>query len=186
MIKDLLLKNKRMEEQLLTCNAELEKVNRKIATADERLDEAEYGVKRRRGTLISLQKMSDKRLQRFGFDKTKLVPIGTDNECLTNKEITDESRPDEGGPSSFDDILKKSKEKKETTNIKKTTEKFELEFRRKLFMFKRTARSVEEHGLNIGKKILIQKSKVNILVESSSKENEDIKKMQEDLGSIEF
>ena len=44
-------------------------------------------------------------MQRFGFDKTKLVPIGTDNECLTNKEITDESRPDEGGPSSFDDIL---------------------------------------------------------------------------------
>ena len=41
----------------------------KIKLLDEKLDEADYGVKRRRGTLITLQKMSEDRTSRIDFEK---------------------------------------------------------------------------------------------------------------------
>ena len=68
-------------------NSELQKITKKITIADERLEKAEYGVYRRRLTLISFQKMSDKRLQRFGFDLTKLIPIGN-NETVERRHIS--------------------------------------------------------------------------------------------------
>ena len=38
---------------------------------DEKIAEVDYGVKRRRGTLVTLQKMSENRIGRFAFDKTE-------------------------------------------------------------------------------------------------------------------
>ena len=35
---------------------------------DEQIKEAEYSVKRRRGTLITLQKMDENRTERFGYE----------------------------------------------------------------------------------------------------------------------
>jgi RNA polymerase-binding transcription factor DksA len=49
-----------LEIELSKENSELQKITKKINIADKRLDETEYGVCRRRGTLISLQKMNDK------------------------------------------------------------------------------------------------------------------------------
>ena len=149
-----------MEKQLETSNAELKKMNNKIILADGKLEEAEYGVRRRRGTLISLQKMSDKRLQRFGFDKSKLIPIEKD-EAGEYKE--DENQENMSKQLTFDEMLQKSNNQKIEKNgndeKQKRTEKAKLEFRRHIFMFKKKVRSVENHCLDTENKILVQKSK---------------------------
>eukprot|EP00091_Calanus_sinicus_P002540 TRINITY_DN12605_c0_g1_i2.p1 TRINITY_DN12605_c0_g1~~TRINITY_DN12605_c0_g1_i2.p1 ORF type:complete len:189 (-),score=51.49 TRINITY_DN12605_c0_g1_i2:246-812(-) len=155
--KDLLKNINLIELDISKENSELQKITKKINIADEKLEETEYGIRRRRGTLISLQKMSDKRLQRFGFDKTKLIPVENneakelgDDECLEkeNKEVT------------FEEILHRSnikhKEKIESDNNnerQKNVEKIKLDFRRKLITFKRTVRSVENHCEDIENKI---------------------------------
>ena len=59
----------KLEERLSLANNELLIKYQKIKVLDEKLDEADYGVKRRRGTLITLQKMSEDRTSRIDFEK---------------------------------------------------------------------------------------------------------------------
>ena len=58
-----------MEEQLTLANTELKIKYQKIRLVDEKIKEADYSVKRRRGTLITLQKMDENRTERFGYQK---------------------------------------------------------------------------------------------------------------------
>ena len=58
-----------MEDQLALANTELKIKYQKIRLVDEKITEADYSVKRRRGTLITLQKMDENRTERFGYQK---------------------------------------------------------------------------------------------------------------------
>ena len=59
-----------MEDQLALANTELKMIYQQIRLVDEKIKEADYSVKRRRGTLITLQKMDENRTERFGYTKT--------------------------------------------------------------------------------------------------------------------
>ena len=121
----------------------------KIKVTDDKIDEADYGVKRRRGTLISLQKMSNERTQRFSADKNE-------------KKIVD--------------IYKNVNEGK-----KKYLEKMKLSLRRKLFEFKKTVKSVEDHGLNVENYAQDQKLRMEQVLDSCQKEKDDIIEIQDKL-----
>ena len=132
-----------MEELLSLTNNELQMKYQKIKVVDEKIDEAEYGVKRRRGTLISLQKMSEKRTERFGFERNDKRKV---------------------------DIYKNVNEGK-----KKYLEKKKLDFQRKLFEFKKTVRTVEDHGINVEQIAQAQKLRMKEVIQRFEKEKDHIR-----------
>ena len=54
----------------MIANTELKIKYQKIRPIDEKIKDADYGVKRRRGRLNTLQKMDENRTERFGYTKT--------------------------------------------------------------------------------------------------------------------
>ena len=167
-----------LEHEVASENTKLDKINKTINVADERLDETEYGVRRRRGTLITLQKMSDKRLQRFGFDQTKLIHI--------EKEEEKEPNENHNKQISFAEILKKSgsKQMKKVDAEEKKFEKAKLDFQRRLIMFRRNVRGVENHCKDTENKILLQKSKVKQLVEACQMEVSTIGRISSEMEKL--
>ena len=167
-----------MEQQHAAENEKLEKINKAIRTVDAKLDETEYSIRRRRGTLVTLQKMSDKRLQQIGFDKSKLIPLEKDEPVENQKkQIT------------FKDISSKAKKtqvtKEDTCDEdRRKIGKPNLDAQRKLITFKRKVRAVQNHFEETENKLLVQRTKVRSLLDSSKKELEIITRINSDIEKL--
>ena len=163
-----------MEQRHTAEKEKLEKVNKAIETVDAKLDETEYSVRRRRGTLVTLQKMSDKRLQQIGFDKSKLIPLEKDEPIENEKKEV-----------SFKDILNKAKQ----TKVKKDAGRSKimkpnLEAQRKLISFRRNMHAVQNHCQETENKLLVQKTKLRFLLDSSKKELAIIERINSDIEKL--